>query len=217
MKKENLLKEIILLTILLFPVIYMLFVWSSLPEELPVHWNFAGESDDYGPRYIIPLLNIALYLFLIIVPKIDPRKKNYTIFSSSYYKLRLVLILFFSLLFFLVMYNAIYSPVDFGKIMPAGFLFLFAILGNFMGTIRSNYFVGVRTPWTLNNEEVWRKTHYLAGKLWFYAGLAGGIIILFLNKLYVEYFALILLVVMLLIPTVYSYIYYRKLETRNEI
>ncbi|RPI13174.1 MAG: DUF1648 domain-containing protein [Ignavibacteriae bacterium] len=217
MKKENIIKELIILIILAAPVVYMLFVWNSLPEQLPIHWNFAGEVDDYGPKYLFPLLNIGLYLLFIILPKIDPRKKNYTIFSSTYYKLRLILTVFFSMLLLLVIYSLLYSNIDFGKIFPAGFMFLIAILGNFMSTIRSNYFIGIRTPWTLNNEEVWRKTHYLAGKLWFYSGLLGGIIILFLDKQTAQYFAIALLILLLLVPSAYSYIYYTKETAKNEL
>lgn len=214
MKKENVIKEIAILVILAAPIIFMLAIWNSLPEKLPVHWNISGEADDYGPRYLIPLLNIGLYLFLLIIPKIDPRKRNYTIFSASYYKLRIILTLFFSILIFLILYDAVYSNIDFGKLFPAGFLFLIAILGNFMATIRSNYFVGVRTPWTLNNEEVWRKTHYLAGKLWFYAGIIGGIIIIFLNKQTAQYFAITILIIIFIIPVIWSYIYYSKIEAK---
>jgi uncharacterized membrane protein len=217
MKKNNLIKEFIILVILSAPIIYMFTVWNSLPEKLPVHWNISGEIDNYGPRYLFPLLNIGLYLFLLVVPNIDPRKKNYTIFSATYYKLRVILTLFFSLLLFLVIYNSIYSNIDFGKLIPAGFLFLIALLGNYMATIRSNYFFGIRTPWTLNNDEVWRKTHFMAGKLWFYAGLSGGIIIIFLNKQTAQYFAIAILVLLLLIPVIFSYSFYSKIKLKNDL
>lgn len=217
MNKNNLIKEITILSILILPVIFMLMVWNLLPDKLPVHWNISGEIDSYGPNYVIPLLNTGLYLLLLLIPKIDPRKNNYTIFSSTYYKLRIILTLFFSILLILIIYDAIYSKVDFGKLMPAGFMFLFALLGNFMATIRPNYFLGVRTPWTLNNDEVWRRTHYMAGKLWFYLGIISGLLIIFLDKKTGQYFAVTVLAVILVVPVVYSYIQYSKLNTNSKL
>lgn len=217
MKNNNFIKELIIIVILILPVLYMLFVWNSLPELLPVHWGFSGEIDNYGPKYFYPLMNIVLYLLLLIIPRIDPRKKNYTIFSSTYYKLRLIFTIFFSILFFMVIYSAIHPNIDLGRLMPAGFLFLFSLIGNFLGTIRSNYFVGIRTPWTLNNDEVWRKTHFIAGKLWFYLGLVGGVIIIFLDKKTAQYFAISILVLLFIVPVIYSYLYYSKINSKKEL
>jgi uncharacterized membrane protein len=215
MNKKNLIKEIVVLVFLLVPIIFMFIVWDKLPEKLPVHWNIKGEIDNYGAKYLYAIINAALYIVFLVIPKIDPRKKNYTIFSVSYYKLRFIITLFFSLLFFMVMYNALYSYIAFDKIFPVGFLFLFALIGNYFGTIRSNYFIGVRTPWTLNNDEVWKRTHVLAGRLWVYCGIIGGLICLFLNMQLSQYFAVGLIVIMVLVPIIYSYIYYQKVVKRN--
>ena len=195
----------------------MLLLWNRLPENLPVHWNIKGDADNYAAKYIFALLNTWLYLLFLIIPKIDPRKKNYTIFSTTYYKLRLIFTLFFSLFFLLVIYNAVYAMIDFEKIIPVSFLFLFALLGNYMGTIRSNYFVGIRTPWTLNNDKVWKETHLFEGKVMFFGGIAGGIISFFINKPYSQYFAFGVIITILLIPVVYSYIYYRKMEASAQL
>ena len=216
MKRTNMIKEIIILLMLLLPIIFMLTVWDKLPEKLPTHWNIRGEVDSYGAKYLFALINAAIYLIFLIIPKIDPRKKNYTIFSTSYYKLRLIFTTFFSLLFIMILYNALYSNVDFEKIFPVAFLFLFAALGNYFGTIRSNYFVGIRTPWTLNNEEVWKKTHLFAGKLFAASGIIGGIICMSLDNPAADYFAIGLITVMVILPVVYSYVYYQKVENKTE-
>ena len=102
MKRTNMIKEIIILLMLLLPIIFMLTVWDKLPEKLPTHWNIRGEVDSYGAKYLFALINAAIYLIFLIIPKIDPRKKNYTIFSTSYYKLRLIFTTFFSLLFIIL-------------------------------------------------------------------------------------------------------------------
>lgn len=195
----------------------MFSLGNKLPDNLPTHWNIKGEVDSYGSKYIFAVLNIALYLLLLIVPRIDPRKKNYTVFSSTYYKLRLILTLFFSLFYLLVIYNAVYARVDFEKIIPISILFLLALIGNYLSTVRSNYFVGIRTPWTLNNEKVWKQTHLFGGKVMFFGGIIGGIISMFMSTPYSQYFAFALMIILLLVVTVYSYIFYRKLESRNEL
>ena len=96
MNKKNLIKEIVVLVFLLVPIIFMFIVWDKLPEKLPVHWNIKGEIDNYGAKYLYAIINAALYIVFLVIPKIDPRKKNYTIFSVSYYKLRFIITLFFS-------------------------------------------------------------------------------------------------------------------------
>jgi uncharacterized membrane protein len=215
MKKTNFIKESVILILLLAPVVFMLVVWNRLPDNLPLHWDIEGKIDRNGPKYVFALINICLYLLLIVIPKIDPRKKNYTIFSASYYKLRLIFTTFFSLLFFVVLYNAVYSGIEFDKMLPVSCLFLFAAIGNYFGIIRSNYFIGVRTPWTLNNDEVWKKTHLLAARLFVYGGILGGIICLFLDKPYSQCFAIAVFAVLILIPVVYSYVYYQKVVKNN--
>jgi len=217
MEKKNIIKESVILILLFVPILIMLLLWNRLPENLPVHWNIKGDADNYAAKYVFALLNAGLYLLFLIIPKIDPRKKNYTIFSTTYYKFRLIFTLFFSLLFLLVMYNAVYARIDFEKIFPVSFLFLFALLGNYMGTIKSNYFIGIRTPWTLNNDKVWRETHMFAGRIMFFGGIIGGLISFFISNPYSQYFAISVIIIMLLVPIVYSYVYYRKLEASAQL
>jgi len=216
MNKSNLIKETVILSVLLIPLIIMLVIWNRLPEKLPLHWNINGEIDRDGPKYVFLLLNIGLYLLFLVIPKIDPRKKNYTIFTVSYYKLRLIFTTYFSLFSLVVFYNALYSNVNFEKLFPVTILFLFALLGNYFGTIRSNYFVGIRTPWTLNNDEVWKKTHLLAGRLWVACGIVGGFISWSLNMPFASYFAIGIMVVMVILPVVYSYVYYQRIINVEE-
>lgn len=165
MTKAKFLKEAVILAILFVPIIFMLVVWNKLPDTIPTHWNLQGEIDGWGPKYIYALIAVGIYVLFLIIPKIDPRKRNYTIFSATYYKLRLILMLFISLLSSLVMLDLLYVRLDFTKLLPASILFLLAIIGNYLTTVRSNFFIGIRTPWTIDNEEVWRKTHLLGGRL----------------------------------------------------
>lgn len=212
MKSRKIFQEVLIISIMFVPSGFMLIFKRLIPDKLPIHWGLSGEPDKFGPWYVFPLMIWFLYFLLLIIPKIDPRKLNYTIFSGSYYKLRIVIITFFNLLFGLVLYNSVYSGIDFGKILPVAFLFLIAIIGNYLGTIRSNYFIGIRTPWTLQNDEVWKRTHVISGRIWFYTGFAGGVIAWVLPKNAVAYFSIGVLLMLVLIPVVMSFIYYRKLE-----
>jgi len=212
--KINFLKESLILAIIFLPIIFMLAVWNKLPDSIPTHWNLKGEVDGWGPKYMYALIAVGMYVLFLIIPKIDPRKRNYTFFSATYYKLRLILMLFISLLSSLVMFDLLYVRVDFTKLLPASILFLLALIGNYLTTVRSNFFIGIRTPWTLDNEEVWRKTHLVGGRLWFFGGIAGGILTLILPYPASQYFAIGVVGCIVLTPLVYSYFSFRKLEKR---
>src|SRR5678815_706041 len=97
--------------ILLLPFIYIIFIWNKLPDSIPTHWNIKGEVDHYSSRtagtLFLPLLNIGLYLLLLLLPKIDPRKKNYQYFGNTYRNIRLLLTLFMTTMFFVVMQIAL--------------------------------------------------------------------------------------------------------------
>lgn len=154
MNKEFWKREILIWIVLLLPNIYFLIVYGQLPDELPIHWNIQGEADDYGPKYVLPLIHVAVYFLLLILPKIDPRKKNYDIFSKTYFKLRFAIVLFFGALNSVVFTSELGYEFDLARIVVMGVLLLFVVLGNYMGNIRPNWFIGIRNPWTLENEEV---------------------------------------------------------------
>ena len=161
--------------ILLLPFLYIPFIWNQLPDSIPTHWNAHGEVNDYSSKtfgtLFLPLLNVGMYLLFLILPKIDPRKKNYNYFGNTYRNIRLLLAIFMTIMFFITMQMALGNMSMNSKIVLFLVFGLIAILGNFMRTIRSNFFVGIRTPWTLDNPEVWRRTHEAAGKLWFYSSI----------------------------------------------
>ncbi len=212
-------KELPILAILFAPITYLLIVWKRLPDQLPAHWNLDGEVDRYGPKYYLVLLGIGIYLLLLILPKIDPRKKNYDLFSISYYKLRIAIILFFGVISSLIITKSLGYNIDLDRIILIGCILLFTVLGNYMGTIKPNWFIGVRTPWTLESETVWRKTHLLAGRLWFWMGLILLFISIFLPKDILNLTFFISVIIMVIIPVVYSYIVYQKekVQMRKEL
>lgn len=173
MKTTELIKrELPLLLILIAPLVLLLAVWTQLPDEVPTHWNLEGEVNGYSTKYTLGLLSIGMYLLMLVLPKIDPRKKNYESFSSSYFKIRLITTLFISVLSVMILLKALGMEIPMEKVVAIMVSCLIVFLGNYFTTLKPNWFIGIRVPWTLESETVWRKTHFLAGKLFFWTGLA---------------------------------------------
>lgn len=217
MKQVNKRKEAIIWLILLLPFVYSFIVWNRIPDKVPTHFDVHGEPDDYSTKIfallLLPIINIVIYFVLFVVPRIDPRKKNYTAFESSYQNIRLLIHLFFAGMFIFIMQTTSGGePLKLNAFL-SGMLLFFALLGNYMRTVRSNFFVGIRTPWTLSNDIVWRKTHELGGRIWFYSGIVLAIIVFFLPQTAATIVMFIGIFLMVMIPVVYSYLEYRKITT----
>lgn len=209
-------QEIIIILITAAPLVYLLLTYSSLPEQLPMHWNIKGEVDNYGPKYYPFLLTPGMYFLLLIIPLIDPRKKNYEKFLTVFFRIRLLLTIFFSLIIATIVYAANGHEVAMGRIIGTGILALFTFLGNYMINIKPNWMIGIRTPWTLDNETVWKKTHQTGGRLWFYGGMTLLIISFFLNETSLFYLIATGVITLSIIPVVYSYNIYKKEKKKNQ-
>ncbi len=187
-----------LLVLVALTFIAALWVYPQLPERVPMHWNFRGEVDGYGGRFAgafgIPLLNLAIYVLFIFLPWLDPKYENYSKFPEVYRILRYAIQLFLVGLYLIVIASALGHPVPVGRIVPAGVALLMVIIGNYLGRVRHNYFLGIRTPWTLASEEVWRKTHRLTAYIWTAAAVIALIAALLLPQslVWMVFFPLIL-------------------------
>ena len=218
MKTTKIFKELLIGGIVVAPLLYFLYIWKTLPTEIPIHFDAQGNPNNYGSRSHIALtlffLSVGTYLFLMYIPKIDP-KKNFSIFSDTFVKLRFILTLFFSSICFIII-----SSVKTGVLNTTYFYILFAIMislfGNYMSNIRPNYFLGIRTPWALESESNWRKTHFITGRLWFFSGIILFISILLLPDNYTIYFYLGFIFLLALFPIVYSfYLFTKNGKSRN--
>jgi uncharacterized membrane protein len=212
---EKFKKEIPFLLIAKLPFIYLAFIWNNLPDRIPMHWNGSGEIDRYGDKKELVLMLFLLtgitYFVFLVIPKIDPKQKLQNM-GNKLNNLRLILGIFMSALAL----GIVYSTQQ--KSSNPGFLFviiglLFAFLGNYFKTIKPNYFIGIRTPWTLENEEVWKKTHLLGGKLWFVGGLLMATTFVLPNKIQFYTFMGITAVITI-IPIVYSYLAFKKIKNQ---
>lgn len=208
------LKESVLWAFIALPYIYIATIWSKLPEKIPIHFNLNGVANNWSSKttflFILGTLGIGIYLLMLIIPILDPKKKILQM-GNKYYTLRCMLTIFFSLLATYLSYISTAGSLKNPNILFALIGALFAMLGNYFQTIRPNYFIGIRTPWTLENEQVWKKTHRLGGRLWIVGGILIAILAFFINDnhLYSIIFNAIIFV-LVIVPIVFSYTEFKK-------
>ncbi len=207
-------KESVIYLIILIPFAVIYYFWNDLPEQIPMHWNFAGEVDSWGSKTdglgMLPLLNIFLYILFLVLPRLDPKRENYSLFDGAYYTIRLMIHLFIaSMLVVTVVYSLGYD-VNISRFVINYILILFIVIGNVLGNVRYNYTIGIRMPWTLASEHVWRKTHRFASKLWVSSSLITIFTGLLLGEEILKYLFMANIGVIIIIPTVYSYRVFRE-------
>ncbi len=185
-----------------------------MPEQMASHWNAAGEVEGYMSKnyglFLMPIISIAIVLLFVLVIRIDPLKKNIKKFMGYYEGLVLAIVLFLFYIYLLSIFANLGYEFDMMRMMVPSLGILFFYLGIVLGKARRNWFVGIRTPWTLSDDKVWDKTHELGGKLFKIA----GVIALF--GLVLPGYAIWLVVVPVLVFAVYlivySYFEYAKLQ-----
>lgn len=213
--KTNLQKELPLIIIVLIPFVYLAYVWNSLPEKVPLHWNMEGEIDRYGEKselILIPvLLPLLIYVLFTIIPRIDPKGKIKNM-GNKYTILKSIMTIFMSALAMIIIYAALNETLYNPNYIVLLIGILFALLGNYFKTLRANYFIGIKTPWTLENETVWKETHKLAGKLWFAGGLLIVLTSILLDKKTNFTLFAVITVFITVIPVVYSYIKFQSIS-----
>lgn len=204
-----------LFIIILVPLAIALFLYPQLPAKIPSHWGINGNIDGYSSKpfavWFFPFLNLGIYFLLILVPRIDPRRENYSRFGGAYRIIRIFLTVFLSGLYFVTILVGLGYAIKVDLLIKLSVALMFLVLGNIMGKFQHNYFVGIKTPWTLASEEVWRKTHRLSGKLWVGTGAVCFILSL-IGTLWANYAYFVVIMVMAFVPMLVSYIYYRQLQ-----
>lgn len=196
------------------PAVITLFCLPTLPEVIPLHWNAEGVLNATGSKweaFFIPGVTLALALMLELLPRLDPKREAYNKFTGAYQAVKLLFVLFMLGLCLCILYLA-YVPggLPMGRITTAGVGLLLCVLGNYMPKFKCNYFVGIKTPWALASETVWRKTHRLGGILWFWGGLSMAALAFLLPEKALALILPFILVPVALIPMLASYFYYRK-------
>jgi uncharacterized membrane protein len=149
------------------------WAWPQVPERLPTHWDIHGEVDGWGNKFmgllLVPLIAAGMYLLMSLLPLIDPGKANYQSFPKVYNIIRFAMVAYIASIYGATIFAAFGHAVNMTSVILPLVGVLFILLGNFLGKIRPNWFVGIRTPWTLSSQLSWDKTHRLAG--WLFIGM----------------------------------------------
>ena len=196
-----------------------LAAYPYLPEKVPIHWNLRGEVDGYGQKqwavFLTPGVMIALLGLFRVLPWLSPKPFTLDTFRGTYEFAVALTMGLMAYIHGLTLWAAWAGPVDLGRALIAGLCLFFALLGNVLGKVRRNFFMGVRTPWTLASERVWIDTHRLAARLFVAAGVIGFVLSLALGgtTAFMAAFALIMLAAF--VPAVYSLIHYKRLERQG--
>ena len=214
--KKQLIINVLIVLIALSPIGYLLIVWHSIPESFIIKFEFNQTFEKVQSRstlliatMILSVTSALLYLVMRNLKKIDPKVNDVTP-KSSFHKLGLIITLFLVILNYFFILSAKNDWTISTNIAVAFFGLLVVFIGNYMNNLKPNYVAGIRLPWTLNDHENWRRTHRLASKLWFTGGIVLIIISFILSKTLLIPIMIGLLVVLVLIPSIYSYRIYRS-------
>jgi uncharacterized membrane protein len=189
-----------------------IYFYPQMPAQIASHWNARGEVDGYMGKFwgifLAPFIMLGMALLFILLPRIDPLRENYQRFRSYYDGFFILLAVFFLIIQLQVILWSKGIQISPNVVFPIAVGLLFFYIGIFCEHAKMNWFIGIRTPWTLSNEKVWEKTHRLGGKLF---KLAGGVAIIgvFFGKLAFA-FVMVPVLMVAIYTVVYSYFAYQK-------
>ena len=195
--------------ICLLPMLAGVILWDQLPEQIPSHWSINGEVDGWSSKafavFFFPALLCGIHLLCIFASTLDPKHKNY---ATQMFRLVLWICPVLSLLLNSIVYCFAlgYDMLNVPMIISMLVGIMFIVVGNYLPKCRQSYTMGIKLPWTLNDESNWNATHRVGGWVWMFCGVA----ILATAFLGIFWIVLSVLLVAIIVPTVYSYVYYRK-------
>jgi uncharacterized membrane protein len=188
--------------------------YPDLPATIPTHWDAAGQVNGHGPRaaiFLEPLIIGLLVLLWPALPRVSPDKFRVEGFSDTWWFSGLVVVGLLAYVQCVLLAMLTHGALDIGSALFGGIGIAFVLLGNVLGKVKRNFWLGVRTPWTLASDRVWYATHRLAGKTM----VVGGLVVLVATLAGLPaYVATAALLAGALVPVVYSLVYYRRLERR---
>jgi uncharacterized membrane protein len=209
--------DLVSVTLIALTVVVTLALYPQLPDPMPTHWNAAGQVDAYMSKpwgvTILPATAAFMFLLMKIIALVSPKEHKADELSRIAGLFQVLLVGFMCAVAVLVLLESLGHDTYLNQVIFGGIGLLLLIMGNSFGKIRKNFFLGIRTPWTIRSEEVWDRTHRLGGKLFMLAGL-----LLFINAFIPLDLRWTLPVVfaLLLIPVIYSYIIYRQVRDPAE-
>ena len=201
------------LVITAIAVAMSIWAYRQMPPTVATHWSLNGTPDGFSSRLvavlIIPGVTLVMTGLFNVLPKLDPRGENYAKFFGTYWLICNTVIAFMLIAHAMILASGIGFPIRIDRLMPLSVGLLFIVFGNYLTRVEPNWFVGIRTPWTLSSDTVWRKTHRTGG----YLMVLGGLLIAACAALPHGAFIPVLVVavlVMAVIPIVQSYILWKR-------
>lgn len=192
------------------------WAYPRLPPRVAFHWGLGGQPNGYSPKLLVvvllPAMVLAMRGLFSVLPRIDPKGENYQKFSSTYWLILNGLILFMGLVHLATLAYGLGAPVRMDRVVAAGVWVLLMVVGNYLTRVQPNWFVGIRTPWTLSSESVWRRTHRIGGSLM----VGGGALMAVTAFLPMGAQLPLLIGIMVLVavvPVVLSYVWWRRERT----
>jgi len=204
--------EILIVGIALLSFAIGVYYYPQMPEQMASHWNAKGQVDDYLSKFwglfLIPIALVPLALFFIVFPRIDPLRENIEKFRRYYDGFVILFMVFMVFVYFQTILWNIGIKLSPNLFLPIGAGIMFIGTGILVENTKQNWFIGIRTPWTMSSESVWDKTHRMAGKLFKIAGVIAIVGILFQS--YAVYFVLVPAILVAVYTVGYSYFEYKK-------
>lgn len=211
---------LLLVAFIVLAILVGTLVYPSLPDIVASHWNTKGEVDGYTPKFwaifLIPIFMTGMLVLYLFIPKIDPLKANIESFRKQYNNFFITLFGFFLYIFFLILFwnlcDCTYEA-SFAKFLIPAIATLWYFIGALLQKSKRNWFIGIRTPWTLSSDEVWEKTHKLGGVLFKLAAVF-ALIGLFISNNQIIFITIIIpVMIIVLVTVIYSYLAYQKTKT----
>jgi uncharacterized membrane protein len=195
-----------------------LLMYPQLPASVPRHWDMNNHPNGYSQKWTLFLIGPGLMAGVMILfrflPWLSPKNWEVDTFRSTYLRIMLILVSMLAYFYAVLLWAGASHSINAGRAIVGGVCLLFALLGNLLGKVRRNFYIGVRTPWALANERVWNSTHRLAAKTLVASGLVG----LALTLMGLEGWpTMVALSAGALVPVAYSLIFYKRLERRGEL
>ncbi len=204
--------ETVALGIIIISLIIGIYFYPQMPEQIASHWNAQGQADGYMAKFwalfLMPLISFGLFLLFIVIPKIDPLKHNIEQFRKYYDGFVVLILAFLFYIYLLTISWGIGIRFNMTQLLVPFFCILFYYCGILIENAKRNWFIGIRTPWTMSNDEVWKKTHKLGGKLLKVCGIIALLGIIF--ERFALCFVLIPVILASIYAIVYSYFEYKK-------